>query len=129
MGSFLKEIEESFSAEIRTSDPRCLANIKRLKTGMEWFVKVWANEDRAWTPVMATQWGRALATWLKLEEITRRLYDWKGCPIEPERCSPDGPFVCEACAGGTQEKSGESPPGGEGGESQAPLFRMSGSYY
>ena len=127
MGSFLQEIETSFST--KADDPRCLANIERLKAGMEWFNKVWADEERAWTPAMAAQWGKALATWLELEEITRRLYDWHGCPMEPERCSPDGPFVCEACAGGTGEKPVESPPGSQGSEGQAPLFRMPGRYY
>ena len=128
--SFLQEIQESFTAATEADDPHGRANVKRLKAGMEWFVKVWADEDRAWTPALATQWGNALATWLELEEITRRLYGWQGCPMKPGRCNPYGPFVCEACADRTQEKTGESPPGGcEGGESQAPLFRMPGGHY
>ena len=79
--SFLQEIQESFTAATEADDPHGRANVKRLKAGMEWFVKVWADEDRAWTPALATQWGNALATWLELEEITRRLYGWQGCPM------------------------------------------------
>ena len=73
----------------------------------------------------AAQWGNALATWLQLEEITRRRYGWRGCPMEPDRCDCDGPFVCEACAGELREAAAEASPAGvHKGPAQPSMFPM-----
>jgi len=92
---------------------------ERLKRGLAWFNETWQ------ATVSSDQWGKELDRWdlqgtwadmldrwIVLEELTRRIYNWNGCPMDPyglgsswgyERCDPSGPFVCQSCAQGGPE--------------------------
>ena len=95
--------------------------IERLREGLAWFNEIWQSREA----VSEDRWADMLDRWIVLEDVTRRLYDWSGCPQDPERCDPSGPFVCQACTPG-----GEDLVGGAAGQrvAQPVLFQTSGRH-
>ena len=100
--TFLERAKRHGSAPPATPDsPGCRFNVARLKAGLEWATETWearGNKNGPWPAELATRWANALDLWMLLEDMTRRIYGWQGCPMEPERCDPAGPFLCLTCS-------------------------------
>ena len=97
MGTYLDRAKRHQLA--RTAEDACpgLAfNLRRLRQGLEWMTRVWTT-DPLRPEDLRRQFAFSLDCWALLEEMTREIYGWDGCPMEPDGCDPEGPVVCDVC--------------------------------
>ena len=98
------------SAESGLSSDGLEFNIARLRKGLDWLCDVWKRPE-PWPADLRQQFALSLDRWNLLEAMTREIYGWKGCPMEPDRCQREGPVVCDACALGVAPATPSRPAG------------------
>ena len=110
MGTYLDRAKRHQLA--RTAEDACpgLAfNLRRLRQGLEWMLQAWTTNPLPWPEDLRRRFAFSLDLWILLEEMTRKIYSWDGCPMEPDGCDPEGPVVCDVCISSVEP----APPAGQ----------------
>ncbi len=73
-------------------------HMARLRQAKRWFDGVYQQTRDPWPPELQDRWANFMARFFLLEDFVRDYYGYQGCVMEPARCDPAGPFLCQSCA-------------------------------